>query len=201
MNFIVKNFFAVKLKSRYSCESVIFFNLGVDIIKKHCNFLYYFNKTDIKPSVLDGGHDIILEKLANDKHIVCNFNNDIPVKIPSFSYILVKRSVLNNCDIKAESTFLLESITACHNTKSELVMYFAVNMAFVNYFDNLTDSLDVPILYNCTTYEQILPIYLQPLDFDSKLLQAPKTLKEFVHQFQHKKEILICEKGILVKMI
>ena len=81
----------------------------------------------------------------------------------------------------------MESIAACHNTKSELVMYFTVNMAFVNYLDNLTDSLEFPILQNWTTHEQILPISLQSFEFNSDLLKAPKMLKDYVHQFQHKK--------------
>ena len=43
-----------------------------------------------------------------------------------------------------------------------------------------------PIVLNRTTY---LPISLKLFDFDSDLLKAPKTLKDFVHQFWHKKEI------------
>ena len=68
-------------------------------------------------------------------------------------------------------------------------MYFIVNITFINYFDNLTDSLKFPILLNRTTYEQILPISLEILDFKPELLKAPKTSKMFVHQFQHKNEI------------
>ena len=127
---------------------MIYFNLGSNIIKENCNFAYYFNKTDKKPTVLDGGNKIILAIWSNDKHIVCNVNNDIPVKIPSFPYVLDNRSVLCNCGIKAENNFLLECIAACHGTESKLVMYFTVNTAFVNYLDNLTDSLDIPILQN-----------------------------------------------------
>ena len=65
-----------------------------------------------------------------------------------------------------------------------------VNTAFVNYLhslDNLTDSLKFPILLNRTTYKQTLP--LKSFEFDSELLKAPKTLKGFVHQFWHKKDI------------
>ena len=50
--------------------------------------------------------------------------------------------------LKQKIIFNLEWISACHNTKLALVMYFTVNKAFVNYFDNLTDSLEVPILQN-----------------------------------------------------
>ena len=65
----------------------------MDIIKNNCNFNIYFNKTDITPTMLDGGDEIVLENWPNDKHIICNINNDIPVKIPSHPYVLVNRSI------------------------------------------------------------------------------------------------------------
>ena len=39
------------------------------------------------------------------------------------------------------------------------------------------------------TYKQSLPISLNLSRFDSKLLTAPKTLKDFVYHYHHKKEI------------
>ena len=153
---------------------MIYFNLGPDIIKENCNFAYYFNKTDIKCIVLDGGNEKVLANWQDDKHIVCNVNNDIPVKIPSFLYTLVNRSVLSSCGIEAENNFLLESLAACHDADSKLVMYFTVNTAFVNYLDNLTETLKFPILLNWTTNEQTLFISLQSFDFNSDLPKAPK---------------------------
>ena len=55
------------------------------------------------PMVLHGGNKIILENWSDDKHIICNVNNDIPVKIPSHQYVLVNRSVLCNCRIEVEN--------------------------------------------------------------------------------------------------
>ena len=52
--------FIVKHKSSYSCESAIYFNLTMDIIKNNCNFKFYFTKRDISPTVLDGGDEIVL---------------------------------------------------------------------------------------------------------------------------------------------
>ena len=52
--------FVVKSKSRYSCASNIYFNLGYEIIKENCEFNFYFNKTDVKPAVVDRGYQIIL---------------------------------------------------------------------------------------------------------------------------------------------
>ena len=71
--------FVVKHKSSYSCESAIYFNLTTDIIRNNCNFEFYFNKTDVTPTVLDDGDEIVLANWPNDKHIICNVDNDIPV--------------------------------------------------------------------------------------------------------------------------
>ena len=43
----------------------------------------------------------------NNKHIECNVNNDIPVKIPSFPNVLLNQSVLYNCEIKVENHFMI----------------------------------------------------------------------------------------------
>ena len=132
----------------------------------------------IKPAVCNGGNEIILTNWPNNKHIECNINNYIPVKIPSFPYVLVNRSVLCNCKIEAENHFLLESLVACHIAESELLMYFMVNTAFVSYLDNLTNSLKFLLLLNWTMHEQSVSISLQSFDFYPALLKAPKTLKE-----------------------
>ena len=75
---------------------------------------------------------------------MCNVKNDILVKIPSCPYVLVNKSVLCNCEIEVENNFLLESLAACHDVESKLIMYFMVNTAFVNYLDKLTESLKFP---------------------------------------------------------
>ena len=68
-------------------------------------------------------------------------------------------------------------------------MHFMVHTVFINYLDNLTNSSKIPILLNWATHKQTLPISLHSLRLDPDLLKSPKTLKDFVHQFQHKKEI------------
>ena len=110
---------------------------------------------------------------------------DIPVKISSHPYVFVNRSVLCNCGKEVENNFLLESLAACHDVDSKLVMYFTVNTASYSYLDsldNLTDSLKAPILWNRATYKQTLPISLSPPAFHYKLLTALRTLKDYVHQ-------------------
>ena len=144
---------------------MIYINLNSETIKDNCRFNFYYNKTDITPTVLDGGNEIILANWPNDKHIICNINNDIPIKIPNHPYVLVNSSVLFNCSIEVENHFLLKSLAACQDTNSKLGMYFTVNTVFVNYLDqfpNLIQSLEFPIIKNKTTLGKSYP-YLKTL--------------------------------------
>ena len=63
--FYCEELFVVRHKTKYSCESAMYFDLSADIVKETCDFQYYFNNTDVKPSILDGGHEIILANWPN----------------------------------------------------------------------------------------------------------------------------------------
>ena len=171
--------FVIKSKKRYRCASTIYFNLEPEVIRPNCEFQYYYNKTDIKPTVLDGGFQIILANWPNYRKIMCSHNNNIPVNIPGHPYVLLNRSILCNCNIEAESNFLLESLAACEGpeTKTDLEMHFTVNLAFVNYFENMMEESSMPISQNWMTQEQILPISLKTFEIDPKLMNAPKNFK------------------------
>ena len=115
---------------------------------------------------------MILANWPGNKQLICNINNDILVRIPGHVYVLVNPSVLCNCGIEVENNFLLEFLAACHDASSKLVMYFMVNTAFINFPDqinNLTNTIEIPILKNKTTVEQTLPISLDVSKCDSEL--------------------------------
>ena len=84
-----KVLFVIKSKSRYSCASMIYFNLESDVIKANCKFQYYYNKTDINPTILNGGFQIILANWPNYRKIMCLHNNNIPINIPGHPYVLM----------------------------------------------------------------------------------------------------------------
>ena len=148
----------VKHKTKYSCWGLTYFDLDAEIIKANCEFQYYFNTTEVKPAVLDGGHEIIIANWPNNMHIICNDNNNIPIKIPSHPYVLINRTVLHNCGIEVEDNVLLESIAACPGRQSDLIMYFTVHAVFMHYFESLTNDLETHTLQNWTTHEQVQPI-------------------------------------------
>ena len=105
--FYCEELLKVKHKSKHSCETAIYFNLDTETIKEKFKFKFYYNKTDMIPTSLDGRDEIILANWPNNKHIICIINNDIPVKIPSHPYVLINRSILYNCGIEADNHSLL----------------------------------------------------------------------------------------------
>ena len=62
--FYCKELFVVRYKSRYSCESAIYFDLDKETIKQNCEFRFYYNTTDEIPTVLNGGNEKNISKLA-----------------------------------------------------------------------------------------------------------------------------------------
>ena len=122
-----------------------------------------------------------MAKWPNDKHIICTIN----------PYVLLNRCVLCNCSIESENNLLLESLAACHDMNTKLIMYFTVNTAFTNYINqfNLTEELEMPLLTNKSTSEFTLLLFLNKSTFDDTLLPAPLTLKEYIAQYKHEKEI------------
>ena len=90
----------------------------------------------------------------------------------------MNRCILCNCDVKVESNFLLESLAVCKGpeTKTDLEMYFTINFAFVNYFDDMIEKMGIPDSQNWTTQEQILPLLIETFEINPNLLNAPKTL-------------------------
>ena len=111
---------------------------------------------------MDGGHQIVLANWPNYKRIICTHNNNIPVNIPSHPYVLLDRNILCNCNIEAESNFLLESLAACsEHEKPDLEMYFTINLAFANYLDQLNETINIPIERNWTHQMQVLPISVE----------------------------------------
>ena len=136
-------------------------------------------------SVLDGGKQIILANWPNYKRIICTYNNNIPINIPSHPYVLVDRNNLCNCDIEAESNFLLESLAACEeHEKPDLEMYFTVNLAFVDYLEQLNETITTPINRYWTNTKQPIPVSLDSFQLSSKLMHMSIMLKDFMKQYR-----------------
>ena len=69
-------------------------------------------------------------------------------------------------------------------------MFSTVNLAFLDHLEDLTEVLDNPVDRNWMHDKQILPISIESFQINSSLLQAPKTLKDYIKQFkEHNKKL------------
>ena len=181
--YFCEELFVVKSKHQYSCATAVYFNYIHDI-KVNYDFYYYHNKTDVTPSGLNGGKQIILANWPNYKQIICTYNNNIPVDIHSHPYVLLDRNILCNCDFEAENNFLLESLAACNKyERPDLEMYFMVNLAFMDYLEHINETLTTPINRNWMKAKQPIPVSLDSFPINPKLMHASIMLKDFMEQY------------------
>ena len=173
--------FLLKHKTKHTCESAIFFQLSEDIITENCDFEYFHNIT-VVPSVLDGGNEIILANIkAKNKNLVCKHNNylDSPMTLPELAYVKVNRSILCNCKIEADLTYVLSSLSACTDQNQQLEpMQFTLNLGFHRYLELIKESIieENEILGNLTDLHKSL--------YEAHLENMPsKSNSEIVYPF------------------
>ena len=83
--------FVIKHKSRHSCVSAIFYNLGPATVTKNCRFNYYYNIT-VPPVILDGGRDVLLANFHGPRSLKCSsVNGGLAKPAPKNTYAVVNR--------------------------------------------------------------------------------------------------------------
>ena len=80
-------------------------------------------------------------------------------------------------------------------------MYFTVNLAFVDYLEELNETIKIPIKRNLTNYGQTLPISLDSFQIYPSLLQASKTLKDLVNQYQETRKMVIRKRNCKIQTL
>ena len=123
--------FVVKHKSKHSCMSAIFYNLGPSVVTENFKFHYMYNTT-VPPVILDGGKEVLLANFYGQRSLKCAFQNGGLAKpIPAHTYAVVQREFLCNCQLDLEHASVLCRLNACSGSKPQnLVMKFVVNLAF-----------------------------------------------------------------------
>ena len=127
--------FVIKHKSRHSCVSAIFYNLGPATIAKNCKFDYYYNTT-IPPVILDGGRDVLLANFHGPRSLKCSSVNGGLAKLaPENTYAVVNREFLCDCQLDLEHASVLRQLSSCSkSSSSKMHMKFTINLAFWEMF-------------------------------------------------------------------
>ena len=127
--------FVIKHKSRHSCVSAIFYNLGPAIITKNCKFDYYYNTT-VPPVILDGGRDVLLANFHGPRSLKCSsVNGGLAKPAPENTYAVVNREFLCDCQLDLEHASVLRQLSSClKSSTSKMHMKFTINLAFWEMF-------------------------------------------------------------------
>ena len=84
----------------HTCESAIFYNLEIAIIKTLCVFTYYATLNS-DPVVLDSGSQLLLANMPTPWTFFCTHEDQIPNDIQGAKYALIQKSDLCICSITA----------------------------------------------------------------------------------------------------
>ena len=127
--------FVIKHKSRHSCVSAIFYNLGPATITKNCKFDYYYNTT-VPPVILDGGRDVLLANFHGPRSFKCSsVNGGLAKPSPENTYAVVNREFLCDCQLDFEHASVLRQLSSCsRSSTSKMHIKFTINLAFWEMF-------------------------------------------------------------------
>ena len=127
--------FVIKHKSRHSCVSAIFYNLGPATVTKNCRFDYYYNIT-VPPVILDGGRDVLLANFHGPRSLKCSsVNGGLAKPAPENTYAVVNREFLCDCQLDLEHASVLRQLSSCSkSSSSKMHMKFTINLALWEMF-------------------------------------------------------------------
>ena len=111
--------FVVKHKSRHSCASAIFYDLGPEEVVLKCQFDYIYNTT-MPPTVLDGGRSLLLANFHGPQSLKCNSKNrGLPKPAPEHVYAVVDRPFLCDCQLDLEHhATILRQLSSCTDNRT-----------------------------------------------------------------------------------
>ena len=178
--------FVVKHKSRHSCASAIFYDLGPEEVVHKCQFDYIYNTT-MPPTVLDGGRSLLLANFHGPRSLKCNSKNGgLPKPAPEHVYAVVNRSFLCDCQLDLEHhATILRQLSACmDNLTTHFQVEFVVNLGFYQLLRNRHPNLVENICPNAKGRTQIFDVRLAPAG--KTPLGEPTDLKDALeHIGQH----------------
>ena len=171
--------FVIKHKSRHSCVSAIFYNLGPATITKNCKFDYYYNTT-VPPVILDGGRDVLLANFHGPRALKCSsVNGGLSKPTPEIIYAVVNREFLCDCQLDLEHASVLRQLSSCANSSSSRMhMKFTMNLAFWELFKKRSPNSASNIQPQYVEEEQVFSVDL----YDPQIgkLDQPVDLERFM---------------------
>ena len=168
--------YVIKHKSRHSCVSAIFYNLGPKTVTQNCKFDYYYNTT-VPPIILDGGRDVLLANFHGPRSLKCSsVNGGLSKPAPEIIYAEVNREFLCDCQLDLEHASVLRQLSSCANSSSsKMHMKFTINLAFWEMFKKRSPNSASNIqpqyaeekqVFSVNLYDPLIGKLDQPVDLE-----------------------------------
>ena len=110
--YYLEELFVVKHKSKHSCASAIFYELGPQQVIKNCRFDYMYNAT-VPPVILYGGRDVLLANFHGPRSLRCpSINDGLAKPAPEHTYAVVNREFLCDCQLDLEHASVLRQLSS-----------------------------------------------------------------------------------------
>ena len=173
--------FVVKHKSKHSCASAIFYELGPSQVIRNCKFDYMYNET-VPPVILDGGKDILLANFQGPRSLKCtSVNGGLAKPAPEHTYAVVDREFLCDCQLDLEHASVLRQLISCNRERSsKLVMQFHVNKAFWELLRERSPQTAELVQPKFTDHRQIFEVKL--FEGKPRQLDQPTDLETFMER-------------------
>ena len=197
--------FVAKHKSKHSCASAIFYDLGPQVVSRNCKFDYKYNQT-VPPVILDGGRQLLLANFYGPRSPKCNSQNGgLPNLLQNSTYAVVPRDFLCDCQLDLEHASVLCQLSSCHhNTSNKLIVAFVVNIAFYEILRQNKPKLLSKIRLHVKTKPQMFDVRLfgdnkGPLDQPTHLRERVSQLGDSGHREHPQIKVKTTEKTLLTK--
>ena len=173
--------FVVKHKSKHSCASAIFYELGPSQVIKNCKFDYMYNET-VPPVILDGGKDVLLANFQGPRSLKCtSVNGGLAKPAPEHTYAVVDREFLCDCQLDLEHASVLRQLSSCNRERSsKLVMQFHVNIAFWELLRERSPQTAELVQPKFTDHRQIFEVKL--FEGKPRRIDQPTDLETFMEK-------------------
>ena len=134
-NYFCEQLQLVKHNSEHTCESAIYWDQPLSLIKEKCDIQYY---PDLKPepAILDAGDFLLLAGLPRPWISYCSHEDQIPNPIPGGDYVIIKKSDLCLCSITAGPWYIQENMQYCNDSiepSTKIHLYYTINKAVYLY--------------------------------------------------------------------
>ena len=173
--------FVVKHRSKHSCVSAIFYELGPQQVIKNCKFDYMYNAT-VPPVILDGGRDVLLANFHGPRSLKCtSINGGLAKPALEHTYAVVNREFLCDCQLDLEHASVLRQLSSCKKDESsKLVMQFHVNITFWELLRKQSPQIAEQVQPKFTDHRQTFDVRL--FEGKQKRLDQPTDLEVFMER-------------------